>query len=78
MEIPPVPDGHRFIACLTHDMDHIGIRNHKFDHTMFGFLYRATMGSVMDVCLGKEEMRQMMINWLAAAEASIGSSGSGR
>ena len=45
VEIPPVPEGRDFIACLTHDVDHVGIRNHKFDHTMFGFFYRATIGS---------------------------------
>ena len=36
VEIPPVPDGYRFIACLTHDVDHPSIRQHKWDHTMFG------------------------------------------
>ncbi len=71
VEIPPVPDGHSFIACLTHDMDHIGIRNHKFDHTMLGFLYRATMGSVLDVCRGKKDWRQMGTNWLAAAKLPL-------
>ena len=66
VEVPPVPDGHSFVACLTHDMDHIGIRNHKFDHTVFGFLYRATLGSLLDVCRGKKNWRQMAINWFAA------------
>jgi len=40
IEIPPSPHGHDFITCLTHDIDFMGIRDHKFDHTMFGFLYR--------------------------------------
>ena len=26
VEIPPVPEGYRFIACLTHDVDHPSIR----------------------------------------------------
>ena len=42
VEIPPAPKGHKFFACLTHDVDFAGIRNHKFDHTMAGFLYRAS------------------------------------
>jgi hypothetical protein len=71
VEIPPVPDGHSFIACLTHDMDHIGIRNHKFDHTVFGFLYRATLGSVLDVCCGKKNWRQMTINWFAVLKLPL-------
>ena len=46
IEVPPVPDGHSFIACLTHDVDHPSIRQHKWDHTIFGFLYRAVFGSL--------------------------------
>lgn len=65
IEIPPVPDGYSCIACLTHDMDHIGVRNHKFDHTMFGFLYRAGLGSVLDAFRGKKTLRQLGANWLA-------------
>ncbi|HXC36322.1 MAG TPA: hypothetical protein VNV43_10635 [Candidatus Acidoferrales bacterium] len=71
IEIPPVPDGHSFIACLTHDMDHIGIRNHKLDHTILGFFYRATVGSVVDVCRGKKNLRQMIINWVAALKLPL-------
>lgn len=71
IEIPPIPEGHNFIACLTHDMDHIGIRNHKFDHTMLGFLYRATAGSVMDLCRGKKTWRQVAINWLAVLKLPL-------
>jgi CBS domain-containing protein len=40
VEIPPHPHGHEFIVCLTHDIDFIGIRHHKLDHTFFGFVYR--------------------------------------
>ena len=66
VEIPPRPAGHEFIACLTHDVDHVGIRNHKFDHTMFGFLYRATAGSLVDVCTGKRTVGQLGQNLFAA------------
>ena len=71
VEIPPVPDGCKLIACLTHDMDHIGIRNHRFDHTMFGFLYRATIGSVLDVCRGRKNWRQLGTNCLAALKLPL-------
>ena len=47
VEIPPVPARHRLIVCLTHDIDFIGIRQHLFDYTFFGFLYRATIGSLL-------------------------------
>ena len=48
VEIPPVPAGHRFMACLTHDVDHASLRPHKLDRTMFGFLYRAVLGSLIN------------------------------
>jgi len=66
VEIPPVPAGFNFIACLTHDIDHFGIRNHKFDHTMLGFLYRAIVGSVAKTCQGRLSLTQLATNWLAA------------
>ena len=65
VEIPPRPAGHAFTVCLTHDVDHVGIRNHKFDHTMFGFLYRATFGSVLDVCTGRKNAGQLAQNFFA-------------
>lgn len=66
VEIPPVPASGNFIACLTHDVDHVGIRNHRFDHTMFGFLYRATVGSAIDVVKGKKSLKQFATNCAAA------------
>jgi peptidoglycan/xylan/chitin deacetylase (PgdA/CDA1 family) len=66
VEIPPVPEGHSFIACLTHDVDHVGIRNHKFDRTLLGFLYRALPGSLLKLCRGRMSFRQLADNWLAA------------
>jgi len=65
-EIPPVPQGHRFIACLTHDVDHPAVRNHTFDHTMFGFLYRAVVVSPLSVLRGRMSIAQMLRNWVAA------------
>src|SRR5262249_988150 len=53
LEIPPVPEGYRFIACLTHDVDHPSMRQHKFDHTMLGFLYRAVAGSALALLRGR-------------------------
>ena len=66
VEIPPVPAGHRFIVSLTHDMDHPRIRQHLCDHTMFGFLYRALIVSVIDLCRGRRSLRQVVTNWKAA------------
>jgi hypothetical protein len=66
VEIPPVPDGHPFIACLTHDIDHPSIRQHKWDHTMFGFLYRALFGSLVNLLRGRIPLRTLFTNWVAA------------
>lgn len=71
VEIPPRPAGHEFVVCLTHDVDHVGVRNHKFDHTMFGFLYRATIGSVLDAARGKKTLGQLAANWLAVLKLPL-------
>lgn len=64
-EVPPVPVGYSFIVCLTHDVDHFGIRNHKCDHTIIGFLYRAILGSLVQLLQGRKSLRQVARNWLA-------------
>jgi hypothetical protein len=66
LEIPPVPDGYRFVACLTHDVDHPSIRQHKWDHTMFGFLYRAVFGSLRKLVRGQISVQDLLTNWAAA------------
>jgi hypothetical protein len=66
VEIPPFPAGHRFIVCLTHDVDHPCVRYHKFDRTMFGFLYRAMIGSAVNFCRGRRSLGQVAVNWKAA------------
>jgi len=67
LEIPPVPAGHSFIVCLTHDIDFIGIRRHKFDHTMWGFLYRSTVGAAYDVVRRRISFGRLLKMWRAAA-----------
>lgn len=66
VEIPPIPEGYRFITCLTHDIDHPALRNHCCDHTMVGFLYRATIGTVVDVFCRRKSLRDLCANWAAA------------
>jgi hypothetical protein len=65
VEIPPVPWGYKFTACLTHDVDFAGIRLQKLDHTMWGFLYRASVGSFLGFLKGSCSLVQMMKNWKA-------------
>lgn len=65
IEVPPVPDGYSFVACLTHDVDHPSIRAHKWDHTIFGFLHRAVFGSLRHLILGRITVRHLLKNWAA-------------
>ncbi|HEY6945938.1 MAG TPA: hypothetical protein VI431_12420 [Candidatus Acidoferrum sp.] len=65
IEIPPVPEGYRFIACLTHDVDHPFIRHHRWDHTVFGFLYRAAFVSLWKFFQGQMPIGDVLRNWAA-------------
>jgi hypothetical protein len=68
LEIPPVPSGHSFIACLTHDLDHASIRRHLFDSTILGFFYRATLGTAINAARGRVPVGDLLTNWAAAAK----------
>ena len=65
LEIPPTPAGYGFAVCLTHDIDFVGIRNHKFDHTMWGFLYRSTIGALRNFFRRRISFSQLSKSWLA-------------
>lgn len=62
VEIPPVPKDYEGFVCLTHDVDFVRIADHKCDHTLFGFLYRATIGSFLNFLRGKSSIRKCLIN----------------
>ena len=66
VEIPPAPDGHAFIACLTHDIDHPTIRPHRWDHTLAGFLRRALIDSPIAAAKGRLSPRKVLRNYAAA------------
>jgi len=65
VEIPPVPNGHKFFVFLTHDVDFAGIRNHKLDRTLLGFIYRASIGSIIRFFKRRLSFRKMIQNWAA-------------
>jgi hypothetical protein len=66
VEVPPIPQGYRFIACLTHDVDHPSIGEHRWDHTMLGFLFRAVFGSLSKLIRGRIQAKDLITNWAAA------------
>jgi hypothetical protein len=67
LEIPPIPAGHSHAVCLTHDIDFVAIRNHRFDHTMWGFLLRSTIGAARNWIRGRLSGRRLLESWRAAA-----------
>ncbi len=68
IEIPPVPDGYNFIACLTHDVDHPAIRFHRWDHTAWGFVSRAIFGSLRNFVRGCISSSALLRNLVAACK----------
>jgi hypothetical protein len=71
VEIPPFPAGSSFMVCLTHDIDFIGIRCHRFDHTMWGFLFRATVGAFWRYLRGRLRLECLTQCWAAAASLPL-------
>lgn len=66
IEIPPVPVGYPFTVCLSHDMDHPRIAFHGLDHTVLGFLYRATVDSFAKMLRGRLSIGNLLRNITAA------------
>jgi hypothetical protein len=62
VEVPPVPAGYQMITCLTHDVDFRGIRDHKLDRTMWGFVYRALVGSLLRAFKTQAEWPRLWTN----------------
>ena len=60
-----MPPGHQFLACLTHDVDFLGIRRHRLDRTLAGFLLRASLGSLSGLIRGRRSLRYLLRNWAA-------------
>jgi hypothetical protein len=67
LEILPTPAGYSFAACLTHDIDFVGIKRHGLDHSALGFLYRATVGAVRNFARKRLSLRDLVRTWAAAA-----------
>lgn len=70
-EIPPIPLGHSFIVSLSHDIDHPVMRNHRFDKTMAGFIYRATLGTLSDVLKKRRPLGDLTKNFWAVVSLPL-------
>lgn len=71
VELHPAPPGRQLLATLTHDIDFLGIRRHTRDRTLLGFLYRASVGTLMDVIQGRRTVPELLRNWLALASLPL-------
>lgn len=71
IEILPTPAGYSCAVCLTHDIDFVGIRRHRLDHTMWGFVYRATAGAFKNFARGRLAWRLLIKNLCAAASLPL-------
>jgi len=65
IEIPPFPYGYNFIVCLTHDIDFINIRSHKFDRSVIGFILRALFPLYFRDFRSKIAWPKLLKNWKA-------------
>jgi hypothetical protein len=71
MEILARPNGYDFICCLTHDVDFVGLRHHRFDRTLGGFIARASFGTLADLARRRRTIGEAARNWLALASLPL-------
>jgi hypothetical protein len=65
VEIPARPYQMSLICCLTHDIDFFGIRKHRADGTLAGFVTRGTWGTLVDLIRGRRPAAEAVRNWRA-------------
>jgi hypothetical protein len=65
VEVPPVPSGFDFAACLTHDVDFINLRDHITDRSILGFIARALFPANLRDTRSKIAWRRLWKNWRA-------------
>ncbi|HWL75034.1 MAG TPA: hypothetical protein VNQ74_14285, partial [Burkholderiaceae bacterium] len=71
VEIPAKPDKLEVICCLTHDVDFFGIKRHRWDRTLAGFFYRATIGTFLQMIQRRRTISEAVRNWLAALSVPL-------
>lgn len=66
VEVDAAPAGAAMTVALTHDVDFARLRNHVFDRTAAGFVYRATVATLIDFLRGRVPLRTVGRNLAAA------------
>lgn len=66
VEIPPVPRGYGFVACLTHDVDFVKLRDHQpLDRSVLGFIVRSIFPNNLRDAHSKIVWSRIVRNWRA-------------
>jgi hypothetical protein len=65
VEVPARPADYQFTCCLTHDLDFFGIRRHRFDRTLAGFVARASVGTLVGWLRRRRPIADVFRNWKA-------------
>jgi hypothetical protein len=66
VEIPPVPSGYGFVACLTHDVDFVNIRDHQvLDRSVLGFIARSLFPNNLRNTRSEIVWSRILRNWRA-------------
>ncbi len=66
VEIPPVPSGYGFVACLTHDVDFVNMRDHQLlDRSVLGFIARSIFPKNLRDAHSKIVWSRIVKNWRA-------------
>lgn len=66
VEIPPVPSGYGFVACLTHDVDFVNIRDHQLlDRSVLGFIARSLFPNNLRDTRSEIIWSRILRNWRA-------------
>jgi hypothetical protein len=71
VEVDAAPAGAAITVALTHDVDFARLRNHVFDRTAAGFLYRATVATLIDFLRGRATLRTVGRNLAAAVKLPL-------
>lgn len=71
VEVDAAPEDATLTVALTHDVDFARLRDHRFDRTAAGFLYRATLGTVVDFVRGRARLSKVGRNLAAALKLPL-------
>jgi hypothetical protein len=60
LEIPPIPYEYNYILALTHDVDHLTLREHAHDRWILSYIYRCTLFNLYEFLKHKKNSKQFI------------------